>query len=182
MMLPIVVAVVKQIAKLDETFQPIQGDIELINSSQDFVALGASQAVLINPAKNRLHFELSQTSLSNNNNNCEDAKTLNSSTTTGLNYGAISKPPPSSDELPETKQAKNLMKGFCMSLTYSASIGGSGSLVGTAPNLILKGFFDQYHPKAGMNFFTFMLYSCPAAFIMIILTWIVLCIIRLPKK
>lgn len=86
------------------------------------------------------------------------------------------------DELPESKAASRLMKGFCMSLTYSASIGGSGSLVGTAPNLILKGFYDQTYPKAGMNFFTFMMYSCPAAFIMIIITWITLCIIWLPRK
>jgi sodium-dependent dicarboxylate transporter 2/3/5 len=31
------------------------------------------------------------------------------------------------------------MKGFCLAIAYSASTGGAGSLVGTTPNLILKG-------------------------------------------
>ena len=43
-----------------------------------------------------------------------------------------------------TKQAKDLMTGFCLSITYSAGIGGTGSLVGTTPNLLLKGHYDEY--------------------------------------
>lgn len=85
-------------------------------------------------------------------------------------------------ELPNTHAAKKLMKCFLLSLTYSASIGGSGSLVGTAPNLILKGYFDEYYPNAGLNFFSFMLYSTPAAFLLITLTWMTLVLYWLPKK
>lgn len=105
------------------------------------------------------------------------------------------------DELPDTKAAHDLMKcnsyilpfinlrdliflylGFLLSLSYSASIGGSGSLVGTAPNLILKGFFDEYYPEAGLNFFTFILYSVPAASLMIISSWLALSFLWLPRK
>ena len=88
------------------------------------------------------------------------------------------------DENPieESGEAKKLMKGFLISLTYSSSIGGSVSLVGSTPNLILKGFYDEYLPKAGMNFFTYMLYALPSAIIMVILTWLVLSFIWIPRR
>jgi len=70
------------------------------------------------------------------------------------------------------------MKCFLLSLSYSASIGGSGSLVGTAPNLILKGFYDQNYPNGGLNFLTFMLYSLPCGILMIFISWLIM----LPKQ
>lgn len=74
------------------------------------------------------------------------------------------------------------MKGFCMGIAYSASIGGSGSLVGTTPNLLLKGFFDKNYKDGGLNFLTYLLFSLPAAIIVVLASWIVLMIIWLPKR
>ena len=54
--------------------------------------------------------------------------------------------------LPDTKAAKDLMSSFLLSLSYSSSIGGSGSIiVGTAPNSILKGFYDQKYPGSSIS-------------------------------
>ena len=47
------------------------------------------------------------------------------------------------DELAPTEAATKLMKGFCLAIAYSASTGGAGSLVGTTPNLLLKGYMDD---------------------------------------
>jgi solute carrier family 13 (sodium-dependent dicarboxylate transporter), member 2/3/5 len=69
-----------------------------------------------------------------------------------------------------------------LSVSYSASIGGAGSLVGTPPNLILKGYFDNHHPDAGLNFLSYMLFSLPIAIITILIAWIVMALIWLPKK
>ena len=69
-----------------------------------------------------------------------------------------------------------------MTLSYASSIGGSGSIVGTAPNLILKGFYDNNYPDDGLNFFTFMVYSVPCAILMIVSTWFVLSLYWIPKK
>jgi sodium-dependent dicarboxylate transporter 2/3/5 len=53
------------------------------------------------------------------------------------------------------------MRGFCLGIAYSASIGGAGSLVGTTPNLVLKGHFDKFHKDANLNFVTYMAFSLP---------------------
>ncbi|CAF1115683.1 unnamed protein product [Adineta steineri] len=38
---------------------------------------------------------------------------------------------------------KNIKKAFLLSVAYSASVGGISSLVGSAPNIFLKGFIDK---------------------------------------
>ena len=87
-----------------------------------------------------------------------------------------------SNEIIESINKHLSIEGYCLSVTYAASIGGSGSLVGTAPNLILKGFYDVNYPKAGLNFFTFLIYSVPTAVIMTLITWLIISFIWLPKK
>ena len=88
----------------------------------------------------------------------------------------------SDDTLPDTRAAKNLMKGFCLSIAYSASTGGAGTLVGTAPNLVLKGYFETNYPTSNLTFLTYMGYSLPVAVFMILLAWIALVVLWLPKK
>lgn len=42
---------------------------------------------------------------------------------------------------------ENIRKGFLLSVAYSATIGGLSSLVGTAPNIFVKGFADRLTKK-----------------------------------
>ena len=76
------------------------------------------------------------------------------------------------NEIPAKDGAKKIMKGFCLAISYSASIGGAGSLVGTQPNLILKGYFEKNYPNDGLNFLTYMAYALPTAIIMLTLSWL----------
>ncbi len=124
MMLPITIAIVKQLARLDSSFQPET-----------------------NPEGEEL-----------------------------------TKNEEKADELPNTNQARKLMKCFLLALTYSSSIGGSGTLVGTAPNLILKGFFDEKYPGGGLNFFSFILYALPCSVLMLLSSWLILSVVWLPRK
>ena len=74
------------------------------------------------------------------------------------------------------------MKGFCIGMAYSSGVGGIGSLVGTTPNLILKGYFDKFHSEADLNFVTYMAFALPISIIMTFVLWIVLAFLWLPKK
>ena len=86
------------------------------------------------------------------------------------------------DGIYESKKAKRLMTGFCISITYAASIGGTGSLVGTSTNLVLKGYYDLHYPKAGLSFLTYMIFTMPCTVIMMVLAWLWLSYLWLPKK
>jgi sodium-dependent dicarboxylate transporter 2/3/5 len=67
-------------------------------------------------------------------------------------------------------------------VAYSASVGGAGSLVGTTPNLILKGYFDDNYPNGGLNFMTYMAFAAPVSFIVIAIVWVVMCGIWIPWR
>ena len=47
------------------------------------------------------------------------------------------------DELTHEKKYEDIRKGFLLAVAYSATIGGLSSLVGTAPNIFVKGFTDR---------------------------------------
>ena len=86
------------------------------------------------------------------------------------------------EDLPNTEAAHKLMKGFCLAIAYSASTGGAGSLVGTTPNLLLKGYMDDKYPDGGLNFLTYFAYALPVSVIMITSCWIVLAFLWLPRR
>ncbi len=61
----------------------------------------------------------------------------------------------------KTRKAKNLIKGFSLAIAYSATICGTGSLIGTSSNVVFKGYFEANHPNDQLNFFNYMLFSLP---------------------
>ena len=46
----------------------------------------------------------------------------------------------------EAQYQMKIWKGFLICIPYAASIGGTATLTGTAPNLILIGQLKRYHP------------------------------------
>ncbi|CAF1074317.1 unnamed protein product [Rotaria sordida] len=72
------------------------------------------------------------------------------------------------------KQHDELKKGFLLAIAYSSSIGGLSSLVGTAPNIYLKGFVDSEYNGTGfrVNFLNFLLFALPTGILMLVVCWI----------
>jgi di/tricarboxylate transporter len=54
-------------------------------------------------------------------------------------------------------------------------------LVGTTPNIILKGYYEQNIPEAKLDFLKYMLYALPVSIILEFLAWAWLAFLWLPK-
>ena len=171
MMLPIVTALVKQIAQFNPVYSQEQphskkrtNKIENISQIQltEYLQEKESTSPMNKPQFD--HGEIQTISGMENANEADESNAKKN------------------DDVIKTKTAFNLMKGFCLSIAYSASIGGSGSLVGTTPNLILKGYFDSNYKDGGLNFVTYMAFAAPVSLIMIFVSWIVICLMWLPIR
>ncbi|MZH03435.1 MAG: SLC13/DASS family transporter, partial [Nitrospinae bacterium] len=63
-----------------------------------------------------------------------------------------------------------------LSLAYSASIGGVGTLIGTAPNIVFAGFYKKLFPEnPEITFFQWMVMAIPVVMVFIPIVWIYLC-------
>ncbi|KAI3379395.1 hypothetical protein SNEBB_010463 [Seison nebaliae] len=82
----------------------------------------------------------------------------------------------------QVKEWRNLGKALSLSIAYSASIGGSMTIIGTGPNTVLKGEIDKNFPSNDLGFLKFMLYSVPVALVLLLITWFVLIQMFLPNS
>lgn len=70
-----------------------------------------------------------------------------------------------------------MCKGMSLCVAYAANIGGTGSLSGTGPNLIMQGQADQIFQAYGMensgvNFASWMVFALPGSIICVLLAWL----------
>ncbi|XP_026740820.1 protein I'm not dead yet [Trichoplusia ni] len=76
----------------------------------------------------------------------------------------------------ETPMPSDITICYYLSIAYASTLGGCGTLVGTATNSAFKGIFDSEFPEysSSVNFFWFMAYSTPPMLIMQLLVWLAL--------
>ena len=63
-----------------------------------------------------------------------------------------------------------------LGLAYSSSIGGVGTLIGTAPNIVFAGFYKSLYPELPeITFFQWMVMAIPLVCIFLPIVWVYLC-------
>ncbi|CAF5198729.1 unnamed protein product, partial [Rotaria magnacalcarata] len=68
---------------------------------------------------------------------------------------------------------RGIYLGFLLAVAYSSSIGVLSSLVGTAPNVYLKGFVESKYGGTAfrINFLNFLPFALPVGILILILCW-----------
>lgn len=76
------------------------------------------------------------------------------------------------EQLPKADQ--KVCKGILLSICYAANIGGTATLTGTAPNLVLTGQLSELFPNAEthVNFFSWMQFAFPSMLVSLVLSWL----------
>ncbi|XP_071777517.2 Na(+)/dicarboxylate cotransporter 3 [Centroberyx gerrardi] len=73
----------------------------------------------------------------------------------------------------ESEYQMRVWKGFLICIPYAASIGGTATLTGTAPNLILIGQLKSYFPDCDViNFGSWFAFAFPLMLLFLFLGWI----------
>ncbi|XP_076062935.1 Na(+)/citrate cotransporter-like [Oratosquilla oratoria] len=74
---------------------------------------------------------------------------------------------------PPDDESRRLRDMCFLGTAYAANLGGTGSLTGTGPNLVLKGVLQNaYEGKTGLNFTTWMGFNVPGMLICVLLAWL----------
>uniref|UniRef100_A0A2I3HSX1 Solute carrier family 13 member 3 n=1 Tax=Nomascus leucogenys TaxID=61853 RepID=A0A2I3HSX1_NOMLE len=77
------------------------------------------------------------------------------------------------DSRKEDEYRGNIWKGFLISIPYSASIGGTATLTGTAPNLILLGQLKSFFPQCDVvNFGSWFIFAFPLMLLFVLAGWL----------
>ncbi|KAL5960606.1 Solute carrier family 13 member 3 [Taenia solium] len=73
--------------------------------------------------------------------------------------------------------------GLSLSVCYSASCGGMGTLTGTPTNIVVYNLLtDVYGSETGLNFGSWMAYAFPISLIILLCIWFTICLLYLGPK
>lgn len=86
---------------------------------------------------------------------------------------------PLMEKMPEGRSHSQRIRCLMMlAVAYAANVGGTGSIIGTGPNLVLKAQLDELYPgSTEVTFGTWMMYNAPVMVINTFLGYLFLCVL-----
>lgn len=70
------------------------------------------------------------------------------------------------------KGYKTLRDSLLLSIAYAANCGGTGTVIGSGPNLVLKGLTEELYPKSTeLTFASWLIYNAPVMVICVVICW-----------
>ncbi len=72
------------------------------------------------------------------------------------------------------KNPDSFAKPVLIGIAYAASIGGTATLIGTPPNLLLKGFLEKQAIESSISFLHWMIFATPLATALLFMAYFVL--------
>ena len=82
----------------------------------------------------------------------------------------------------KTKKVSTVRPMLCMSVCMAANVGGTGTIIGTGPNLVAIGILtDTFGPHQPMTFTTWLAFAVPQVILCLIAIWLWLQLYYLPN-
>ncbi len=94
-----------------------------------------------------------------------------------MSVAAIVAPDPAAED----RDARNFGKAIVLCVAYAATIGGLGTIVGTATNALVAGFMQQNYGET-ISFAQWLAFGMPTALILMPIAWLVLVKIAFPFR
>ncbi|GFT08300.1 hypothetical protein TNCV_1439011 [Trichonephila clavipes] len=71
------------------------------------------------------------------------------------------------------KDYRHLRDSLLLSIAYAANCGGTGTVIGSGPNLVLKGLVEELYPDSTeLTFASWLIYNAPVMVICVFICWI----------
>lgn len=170
MMMPIVEAVLDELFRIgpidDEDVEQADADVEKSDGKQKGIYMVPTCETTLYDSKddlNAVDVDMKAVSVGKDE--------WKSSTNGTTNKAALELAKARQAEMREAQRTeKRLYRTVVMlSVAYSANIGGTGTMTGSGPNLVLKGMLAQrYGSASGLNFATWMLFGVPTMILCLI--------------